>query len=179
MAQAKELPLRQKIALAHTQGASYRSLSIEYGVNYNTIRSICMRYKASGEYGLVPRYSNCGRPIRPDSERSFRLIRLLKHLHPGWGIGYILAKIRVDYPDLPLQSERHYQRRLALKRTKLPAPQLPVFASDRARLPHDTWQIDAKERICLSDGKEYCFLNITDEKTAALLHTEVFPPGAD
>lgn len=179
MGQAKAVSIRQKIALAHKQGCSYSSLAREYSMSYNTIRSICIRYESSGELGLIPHYGNCGRLISKDSERSFRLVRLIKHLHPDWGISYILVRLGLEYPDLSFQSERHYQRRIAFKRTKVPPSQIPAVNSDRARLAHDTWQIDAKERIGLSDGKEYCFLNVTDEKTAALLKTKTFPPGAD
>lgn len=180
MAQAKDVLLRQKIATEHQNGASYTSLAQRYGVSYNTARTICIRYKELGEAGLVPRYSNCGRPVVDGAERSFRLVRLLKHLHPTWGIGYILARIREDYPELVLQSERHYQRRLASGSNILPKPQLPPSrVAERSRLPHDTWQIDAKERIGMADGQERCFLNITDEKTASLLMAKGFSPGAD
>ena len=63
--------------------------------------------------GLIPRYYNCGRHVISGAERSFRLVRLLKHLHPTWGVAYILVRVRRGYPGLALQSERQYQRRLA------------------------------------------------------------------
>ena len=180
MAQAKDLMVRQQIASDHKLGASYSSLARQYGMNYNTVRTICVRYEELGEVGLVPRYSNCARPVVEGAERSFRLIRLLKHLHPTWGVGYILVRIRRDYPGLLLQSERHYQRRLGKRSGALPKPQLPsAKSSEHSYLPHDTWQIDAKERIGTTEGQEWCFLNITDEKTAALLKVKGFPPGAD
>lgn len=180
MAQAKDVLLRQKIATEHQNGASYNRLAQRYGVSYNTVRTICIRYKELGEAGLVPRYSNCGRPVVDGAERSFRLVRLLKHLHTTWGIGYILVRIQLDYPHLALQSERHYQRRLADGKSTLPKPQLPSSApADRSRLAHDTWQIDAKERIGMADGQERCFLNITDEKTAAILKAKGFSPRTD
>lgn len=180
MAQAKDVILRQQIAAEHDKGATYSSLAQGYGMSYNTVRTICMRYKAMGEVGLVPRYSNCGRSVVAGAERSFRLVRLLKHVHPTWGIGYILVRIGLNYPHLALQSERHYQRRLSEGKSSLPQPQLPAAApTERSRLAHDTWQIDAKERIGAADGQEYCFLNITDEKTAALLKAKAFSPGAD
>jgi len=180
MAQAKDVLLRQKIVADYQKGSSYISLSHRYGMSYNTVRTICIRYNELGEAGLISRYSNCGRLQVAGAERSFRLVRLLKHLHPTWGIGYILVRIQLAYPYLVLQSERHYQRRLSDGKSALPKPQLPSPAPiDRSRLAHDTWQIDAKERIEMADGQERCFLNITDEKTAALLKTMGFPPGAD
>ena len=180
MGQAKDLVLRQKIVTSHQQGDSYASLSRQYGINYNTVRTMCIRYTESGQTGLIPRYSNCGRPIAEGSDRSFRLVRLIKHLHPTWGVGYILVRIRQAYPELTLQSERQYQRRLSGGKKDLPKAQLPSSVPlDRSRLAHDTWQIDAKERIGMADGQERCFLNITDEKTAAMLQIKVFPPGTD
>jgi len=180
MAQAKDLLLRQQIASEHDKGATYSGLAQRYGMSYNTIRTICTRYKEFGVEGLVARYFNCGRSVVDGAERSFRLVRLIKHFHPAWGIGYILVRIRLAYPHLVLQSERHYQRRLSEDKSILPKPQLPSAGpAERSRLAHDTWQIDAKERIGMADGQERCFLNITDEKTAALLKAKGFSPGAD
>lgn len=180
MAQAKEVLLRQQIASDHNLGESYSSLAKRYALSYNTVRTICKRHKEFGEPGLIPRYSNCGRHVISGAERSFRLVRLLKHLHPTWGVAYILVRVRRGYPGLALQSERHYQRRLTTEGGVFPKPQLPPPpVVERSRLPHDTWQIDAKERIGAVDGTERCFLNITDEKTAGLLKAKVFPPGAD
>jgi hypothetical protein len=179
MAQAKEVLLRQQIASDHNLGESYSSLAKRYALSYNTVHTICKRHKEFGEPGLIPRYSNCGRHVISGAERSFRLVRLLKHLHPTWGVAYILVRVRRGYPGLALQSERHYQRRLANGAKALPRPQLPPPApTERARLPHDTWQIDAKERIGMADGQERCFLNITDEKTAAVIKAKGFPPRA-
>lgn len=178
MAQAKDVLLRQQIATDHKLGASYSSLARHYSVSYNTVRAVCKSYEESGEQGLIPRYSNCGRRAASGAERSFRLVRLLKHLHPGWGVAYVLVRIGRDYPGLSLQSERHYQRRLANGGGKLPKPQLPSAPpAERSNSPHDTWQIDAKERIGMADGQERCFLNITDEKTAGLLKAKGFPPS--
>lgn len=180
MGQAKDVLQRQQVLSDHKRGDSYSSLARHYGLSYNTVRSICIRYAELGEPGLVPRYANCGRQVAQESERCFRLVRLLKHLHPTWGVGYLLVRLRQKYPELVLQSERHYQRRLATGSSILPKSQLPpLLPTERSRLPHDTWQIDAKERIGMADGKERCFLNITDEKTASLLKAKGFPPGAD
>ena len=107
MAQAKDITLRHKIVADHQQGASYISLSQRYGINYNTVRTICLRHKELGALGLVPRYSNCGRPVVDGAERVFRLVRLLKHLHPTWGVGYILARLREAFAELSMQGEWH------------------------------------------------------------------------
>lgn len=182
MGQAKDAMLRHKIVADRSKGASFTALSAHYGIAYNTVRSICHRYASEGDVGLIPKTANCGRRSAPALELSFRLVRFLSHLHPSWGIPYILIRVALQFPDLVLQSGRHYQRRIKRHFGSLPAPTLPKAESaDRAREPHDTWQIDAKERLdfTATPDQQGCFLNITDEKTSALLEAKAFPPGAD
>jgi transposase len=181
MAQAKEASVRLKIVKDRAEGLSYSELSRLYGISYNTVRTICMRHANHGEAGLRTNYSNCGRPIQAPYETSFRLVRLVKYLHPLWGVPMIVARIKERFADLPLQSVRHYQRRLNSTSQRMPPPSLPKSsAPGRVLLPHDEWQIDAKERILFDEGRqEACFLNITDTKTNALLKVKVFPPRQD
>lgn len=182
MGQAKSAQLRYKIIEDKSKGDSYAKIAITYGVSYHTVRGLCKRYESDKERGLQPRYKNCGLKVSGEAELVFRLVRLLAYIHPTWGIAYILCKIRNKFPDLPLQSERTYQRRINRKVSKMPAAEIPKAEPvGRARCPHDVWQIDAKERFALSgeaSGKG-CFLNFTDEKTSSLLHAEVFPPRLD
>lgn len=181
MGQSKEPALRMKVIEDRQQGLSYTTLKSKYGLSYNTVRSICKRYEQEGAAGLLARYGNCGRTVDALAERNFRLVRLVAHCHPSWGVPYILTRISRDYPQLCLQSERHYQRRLGRHKQTLPQARLPKrVVGDQARQPHDTWQIDAKERIDLLDKEAHqaCFLNVTDEKTGALLAAKAFPPRA-
>ncbi len=182
MGQAKPIQLRLQIAQERqSEGTSYVELQKRYGISYNTIRSICAAYESKGEAGLVPDYSACGRPLTPGTEKGYRLVRLIKHLHPEWGVPYITTRIRERYPKLKLLSDRQYQRRLKADRprTVVPPPKLPKQPpSQRPRLAHDEWQVDAKERISLADGGEGCYLNITDTKSNAILTAKVFPRGA-
>jgi transposase len=180
MAQTLNIGLRMKIVDCKAGGMKMTKIAQELGVNYNTVRTLCKRHQAEGTSGLVPKYANCGRPLRAEHEKAFRLVRLLKWLHPTWGVPYLVQRIELEFPDLPLQSIRHYQRRLSLGSQKVPSPILPEkIPVDRARQAHDTWEIDAKERLELADGQEACYLNITDEKTNAMLQAEVFPPQSD
>lgn len=182
MGQAKDLLLCQKVIEARSKGSSFVAISAQFGIGYNTVRKLCHRYELEGSKGLIPRTANCGQRRTRQSEFSYRLVRLISYLHPSWGIPYILSRLCLKFPDLVLQSERHYQRRIKRHVGRLPAPVLPkAECEDRSRAPHETWQIDAKERLHFT-GKaeaEGCFLNITDEKTCALLGAKAFPPGAD
>lgn len=176
MGQATSISIRQNIVAAHRNGVRKAEIARMHGINYGTVHTICRRYDAQGEAGLFPRYAKCGRSEKSQGEVAFRLVRLMKHLHPGWGVAYILQRIRRDYPGLELQSERQYQRRLRPAgkhpyKMVLPKP----LSANRAAAAHDTWQIDAKERFALQDGQGACYLNVTDEATGAILAARVFP----
>ncbi len=161
---------------------SYRALADRFKVNYHTARNLCRSYDKQGESALVPAYSNCGRQVSAAAEKVYRLVRLVYHLHPDWGVPYVTTRIGVDFPHLILQSDRTYQRRLKKER---PRQELPPATVPRENLindvrqAHDEWQIDAKEQIKLDDGKEVCYFNITDKKTHAMLDVKTFPPGID
>lgn len=164
------------------QKLSYRALASRFKVHYHTVRHLCISYAKSGDAALVADYSACGRPISEEREKIYRLVRLIRHYHPGWGVPYILTRIAVAYPALELQSERTYQRRLKkdCPSSSLPAPRLPrePIVND-VRQAHDEWQIDAKEQLKLKGGRDYSYLNITDTATHALLRTKPFPPSGD
>ena len=182
MGQAKQASFRlQLVQERQSEGLSYSELCIRHRVSYNTVRSICTSYESKGETSLLPDYSACGRPRGPIFENGYRLVRLLKHLHPGWGVPYITTRIRERFPQLALLSDRQYQRRLRSDAVEVavPPPRLPRQPSpERPRLANDEWQVDANERIGLTDGSEGCYLNITDTKSNALLKAKAFPPGA-
>lgn len=180
MGQAKSASLRLQIVTARGQGLSYSELCQRFKVNYHTVRTLCLRYEAIGQSALRPDYSKCGRPVKAEHEKCFRLVRLIKHLHPLWGVPLIVARIKESYPNLSMQSVRHYQRKLNLATNKVPKASLPKKPTqDRPRQAHDEWEVDAKERIDFADGQKACFLNITDAKTNALLKAKVFPPLED
>jgi len=43
---------------------------------------------------------------------------------------------------------------------------------------HDTWQVDAKEKLHLHSGQVACYLTIVDEHSGSLLKAVVFPLSA-
>jgi transposase len=182
MGQAKQAAFRlQVVQERQSEGLSYSALCKRHGVSYNTVRSICTSYELKGESSLLPDYSACGRPRVLDSEKGYRLVRLLKYLHPGWGVPYITTRIKEQFPQLALSSDRQCQRRLRsdVADVAVPPPKLPKQPSpERPRLANDEWQVDANERIGLADGSESCYLNVTDAKSNALLKAKAFPPRA-
>ena len=183
MGQPIPCSLRLEIVKAREEEKlSYRSLADRFKVNYHTARNLCRSYEQRGESALVADYSNCGRWVDPLAEKAYRLVRLVQHLHPDWGVPYIVTKIAVNYPHLALQSERHYQRRLKKDCPKIELPPATIPRENLindVRQAHDEWQIDAKEQIKLESGEEACYLNVTDTKSHALLKAKTFPPRMD
>ena len=183
MGQAISSHLRLAIVQARKEEQlSYRALADRFHVNYHSVRKFCQSYEERGESSLIADYSNCGRPIAAQSEKVYRLVRLIKHFHPSWGVAYILTKLSVTYPKLGLQSVRTYQRRLKkdCPKEQLPVPKLPRESLHAdIRQAHDEWQIDAKEQIKLPSGDQASYLNITDTKSNALLKAKAFPPEGD
>lgn len=178
MAQSYSLAVREDVIRLRTSGHSMISISLELGLHYNTVRSVVKRYKVQGSEGLVPHYDRCGRPRSRASELSYRLVRWYKHHHPTWGVAYILMQIRDKHPDLVLCVSRVYERRLRADHLlSMPRnPPLPsVYHPPASVMPHDTWQVDAKEQIVTMDGNAACYLTITDEKTGGVLEARVFP----
>lgn len=183
MGQATNATLRLEVIAVHrAEKLSYGALAKRFKLSYNTVRTICIEYEKHGTSSLTPDFSNCGRKISDESEKAYRLVRLIAHLHEDWGVPYILTKIKFAFPQLKLQSIRTYQRRLAKERPNgpLPVPVVPKIKNQpKARQAHDEWQIDAKERIVLPNGKEVCYLNITDTKSHSLIKVKPFPPCTD
>ena len=74
-------------------------------------------------------------------------------------------------------SARTLQR--GLRRADLapaPAGRPAKGSTPRATLPHDAWQMDAKELIKLNHGDLVSWLRLVDECSGAVLQTVVFPP---
>ena len=179
MAQPYSFTAREDVIRLLEAGHSMVSISLELGIHYNTVRSLVKRYKLQGQEGLFPLYDRCGRTRSHSSELSYRLVRWYKHHHPEWGVAYILMQIKEKYPNLGMCVSRVYERRLrADNLLSMPRnPPLPnIYHPAASVLPHDTWQIDAKEQIVTVDGKAACYLTITDEKTGGVLSAHVFPP---
>jgi transposase len=177
MGQAKSFELRLTVSQLRDSGQTYIKIAQDLGLSEKTVRTWCKRYAISGISGLAERSKTNGRPFKVEDVRSYRLVRLLKHLHPMWGVPFILTKLRDKYPKLLLENARLYQRRLKIHYNLLPEPTLPPKPTIlKSRIAHDTWQIDAKERLVMLDGQVACYLTIVDEDTGTLLAAEPFPP---
>jgi hypothetical protein len=174
MPRAVSVPLRQEIVERHQRGEPLPAIAQALSLPYYTVRKI-WRYQAH-RGDLKPRYDRCGHPGVRCSRWSYRCALWLKRRHPRWGAGLILALLRERRPLEKLPHERTLQswfRQAGLNRRRSSSsPPSPP----RATLPHECWQMDAKEQVPLADGSRVCWLTLTDEASGALVSAEVFPP---
>lgn len=169
--------MRQRIVQEHRAGKSLTAIAREQALSYSTVRRCWRRYQARGVDGLAPDYRNCGTRSPDAHDLIYRAARYLKFLHRAWGAALIRTKLKQRYPARPLPSVRTLQRwfkkaGLTPLRKRLPEQKRPW-----AKRPHQVWQVDAKERLCLPSGERACYLTIVDECSGALLAALVFPPG--
>lgn len=171
------LPLRQAIWTRHQQGASTSELAEQFGLAPRTVRGLIRRARERGVEGLTPDPTHSNR-LSPSPYPAREAALQLRREHPAWGAGMVRVWLeRAGVGGLP--STREIQRWFAGAGLN-PAPRgrRPQSARRPARAPHETWQVDASERMTLADGSQASWLRVTDESTGAVLLTAVFPPRA-
>jgi len=174
---ALPMAMRQQVAEQYRKGQKLIDISEHYGLSYSTVRKLCKRLDKEGAAGLTPRYSHCGiKPASPASTLIKRAALWLKRLHPGWGAALICLKLKQRYRRAPLPCERTLQRWFRAAGLYKAKSTFPAGVKTWASRVHDTWQVDAKEKLVLGDGQKACYLSVVDEKSGALLDALVFPP---
>jgi hypothetical protein len=177
MGQPLSMNLRLLLVEQHLQGHSLAQIARTHQLSYATVRALWQRFEARGRDGLAPDYSRCGRPGPRRDDLLYRAARYLKFLHRPWGAPLIRLKLEQRYGPENLPSVRTLQRWFKRDGLTLPRKQLPQAEAAWAAAPHQIWQIDAKENLCLSSGEVACYLTIVDEHSGALLEAPVFPHG--
>lgn len=176
MAAALPPATRRRILQGYLAGQAYSALANAFRVNVRTVRSLCQRFEAEGEAGLVPRYAQCGpKQIRSD-RLLYRAACFLKRRHPKWGAAFIQLQLEERYPDMPLPAVRTMQRWFKARGLTPRLSKKPQAEKRWATQVHQVWQVDAKERQHTADHTPVCWLSITDEHSTALLAAPVFPP---
>jgi transposase len=169
------VPVRQAIWVLHQRGSSAGELASQFGLATRTVRGLIRRASQRGIEGLDPDPTHPERPSPPpDPVRETAL--QLRRDHPTWGAGLIRVWLRRSGVG-GLPGIRQIQRWFAEAGLN-PAPRgrRPRSAGRRAQSPHETWQVDASEKIPLANGSQASWLRIVDESTGAVLSTAIFPP---
>ena len=177
MPRALPVPVRELLVARIRGGEPIAAVAADLGVSYWTARTIWRRFRDGGMDALTPDYARCGRTGIRGPRLIHRAACTLRRGHPTWGAGLIRAVLVDRYPDAHVADERTLRRWFADAGLTGPPPPPRDPPPPRATVPHQTWQLDAKERVRLADGRQVCWLLATDEASGATLEPEVFPPG--
>jgi transposase len=170
------LPVRQAIWQRHQRGQDVITIAHALDLTPRTVRHLVRRFQLRGDCALAPSYRH-GSAISSDFGDEVRQEALaLCQQHPTWGAGLIRIMLRRQQAEA-LPSERTLQRWFQEAGLgPAPAGRRPVPNPQRAQVPHEVWQMDAKERVKLKSGAQVSWLRIVDEGSGAVLWTAVFPP---
>jgi Helix-turn-helix domain len=176
MPSALSLAVRQQVIELKTKGRSLQSIAKEQQLSYSTLQRLWKRYKAAGSDGLSPHYGRCGPAAGCRcTPLIYRAALWLKSCHPDWGAALIRVILQDRYQDMTVPAERTLQQWFRTKKLYKSESRFPAVQSI-AQQPHDVWQIDAKEKLCLLSGQKASYLSVVDEKSGCLLKAAVFPP---
>ena len=148
----------------------------EFGVSVRSVRRLFACFADLGEDGIAPDYGQCGinHPEKTPQKVRARALQLRRD-HPTWGAPLVRIILENETPQRKPPCSRTIQRWFSQEGlAPAPAGRRPVTDASRAEQPHQTWQMDAKERLTLADGKPACWLRVVDEFSGAVLDTFVF-----
>src|SRR5512135_97928 len=172
------IPVRKKLLQRAQQGEATASLATAFGLAPRTVRHLLKRFRDRGPDAVRPDY-HMPKPLPQTYAVELREAALAqRRTHPTWGAVLIRIALREQRPEIRWPSPRTLRR--WFRQAGLgPAPKgtRPHIPSARATAAHQSWQMDASERIPLADGRQVCWLRIVDEATGAVLQTAVFPPS--
>ena len=170
------VPVRQAMFRLWQQGQGTSDIAATLGLARSTVRRLLGRFRSNGSEGIAPDYH---RPplVEASSSGVEQAALRLRREHPTWGAGLIRVHLLQGMPGEPVPAERTLQRWFVrADLSPAPAGRRPRVDLARATVPHETWQMDAKEHIRIQTREEVSWLRLTDECSGAVLWTAVFPP---
>lgn len=170
------IPVRQKMFELLQRGDSANAVAQRLGLAGRTARRLAARFRERGDAGVRPSYI-----ARPNKRTHAATVReafvQLRREHPTWGSGYLRLRWAEAHPGERVPSDRSIREWLSAAGCQPPPPAVkPKSNPARAAAVHEVWQMDAAEEMPLADGGWACWLRLVDEKSGAVLKTEVFPP---
>jgi transposase len=179
MGKALSLMLREQICELRDKGICPKEISEQLSIPYNTVKTLCKRFKKEGMKGLQPNYSNCGRKVLAHVIGFKATVLEKRHNHESWGAPRIHVELKRSKDCTENQASqvsiRTIQRWYRSAGVNPPRQQTNKPSIGRSTAPHNIWEVDAKEHLTLLDGSPACYLTIADEFTGAWLEATVFP----
>jgi transposase len=144
------LPVRETIFRLWQQGQTAPQIAATLRLPGSTVYRFIHRFRRDGSAAIPPTYRHRADDVTPPD--AVRAALDLRREHPTWGAGLIRVQLLLGAPDRPVPTERTLQRWFARNElSPAPAGRKPRAEAGRAASPHDTWQMDAKERIKLKN----------------------------
>jgi transposase len=170
-------PIRQVILARWHKGESVATLAQELKLSERTVYHLVRRFAQRGQQGLTPDYERCATQKTPTDSATFQKAMAMRKQHATWGGGLIRVML-LEQGEPACPSERTLQRWFR-QATLAPAPagRRPASDAQRARQPHDVWQMDAVDQLRLGSGQQVSWLRLVDECSGAVLQTTIFPPA--
>jgi hypothetical protein len=153
-----------------TVAESCRILEIGYAGAAKLIR----RYRQEGEQALEVGFYRCGKKS-PYTQEIRDAISSAMQENNRLGAPIIRSRLLAGGLYAKVPHERTIQRWMTAQGVSIPRGRRPKQSKDYATQAHDTWQVDAKERVTTADGETHTYLSITDEATTTFLKGHVFP----
>jgi hypothetical protein len=167
------LPIRQALVRAHRLGQPPAQLAQTFSLPTRTVYHLLQQTRSHAE---VPGTAYHPPPNGPRADDAIvRQAHALRQQHPAWGAPLIRIILARHFPDQTMPSARTLQRWLGKPRQTTPRLDQPHPAYQRASAVHESWQVDAADRMPLASGELVCWLRILDECSGAVLKTWVFP----
>lgn len=172
---AVPLPVRQAMFQRWQKGVPVATLAEEMHLSERTVRNLVRRFVQRGKQGLVADYARCATKAAPKVSAAYKRAVQMRQQHPTWGAGLIRVLLKEKLKASP--SERTLQRWFR-QTPQAPAPggRRPSSETQRARRPHEVWQMDAAEQMILASGQGASWLRLVDECSGVVLQTTIFPP---
>ena len=168
------VPVRLALLRGFKKGDSVSVLAARFNLSSRTVRHLIQKLQDQSD--LSPAYQRCGQPESTPTALIAEGMRL-RQQHGSWGAGLIRVLLQEEHPQEEVPCVRTLQRwLLRLRADPAPPGRKPANESQRARRPHDIWQMDAAEQKRLKTGQQISWLRIADECSGAVLKTVVFPP---
>ena len=170
--------LRVKIVRDYECGRTQNAIALEIGCSKDAVKKLLRQYRQKGEAAFKADYSKCGKTARQHFSASIEA-EVMRRKDELPGAGYVYSVLREAHGEERIPTSRTIQRRWAQGGNPRAAIRRAQRSNTWTKEVHHTWQIDGKEQITLADGSEVSWVNIADEASSTVLHTEVFPPSDD
>jgi len=178
MGKAIPYDIRVKIVRDYESGRTQKAIAEEIGYSKDAVKKLLRQHRQKGESALKADYSRCGKTARQHFSAQIEA-EIMRRKDELPGAGYVYSVLKEAHPGERIPSARSIQRRWSRSSNPRAVKRRGQASNTWTKEVHHTWQIDGKEQIALRDGTRVSWVNIADEGSSTVLHTEVFPPGND